>query len=58
MKDVVALLTEIRRPAAAAGDDAKPMPASAAAAAAAPVSPPVRSGHSSSCSFGVSDYST
>uniref|UniRef100_A0A0A9DDP3 Protein kinase domain-containing protein n=1 Tax=Arundo donax TaxID=35708 RepID=A0A0A9DDP3_ARUDO len=53
MKDVVALFTEIRRP--AAGDDAKPLTASAASAAA--VSPPVRSAHSSSCSFVVSDYS-
>uniref|UniRef100_A0A0A9EBL1 Protein kinase domain-containing protein n=1 Tax=Arundo donax TaxID=35708 RepID=A0A0A9EBL1_ARUDO len=62
MKDVVALLKEIRRP--AAGDDAAKQQlasaAPAAAAAAAPVSP-VRSarsrGPSSSCSFAVSDYS-
>ncbi|KAL5201924.1 hypothetical protein ABZP36_036278 [Zizania latifolia] len=60
MKDVVALLKEIRRPAAA--DDAKqpqPLPASAlpaTPAAAAPASP-VSGGHSSSCSFVASDYS-
>jgi serine/threonine protein kinase len=60
MKDVVALLKEIRRPVAA--DDAKqPSPTGAAAtpAAAAPVSPVSAHsrGQSSSCSFSVSEYS-
>ena len=60
MKDVVALLEEIRRP--AAGDDAKQQQPAAAAAAAtpAPVSP-VRGAcsgaQSSSCSFAASEYS-
>jgi serine/threonine protein kinase len=60
MKDVVALLKEIRRPAAV--DDAKqPSPtATGAAATPAPVSPVVSAhsrGQSSSCSFAVSEYS-
>ncbi|KQJ90669.1 LRR receptor-like serine/threonine-protein kinase [Brachypodium distachyon] len=65
MKDVVALLEEIRRPGTAAADDSKPAPAASlpAAVAAAPVLSPARGGAhsrgvSSSCSFaGVSDYS-
>lgn len=57
MKDVVALLEEIRRPAAA--DDAKPPPATTLpSAAAAPMLSPARGGaHSSGDSFAVSDYS-
>jgi serine/threonine protein kinase len=57
MKDVVALLEEIRRPAAA--DDAKPPPAAALPAAfAAPMLSPARGGaHSRGDSFAVSDYS-
>jgi hypothetical protein len=61
MKDVVALLEEIRHP-AAAGDDAKQQQPAAAAAAATPVPvSPVRGarsgGPSSSCSFAASEYS-
>jgi len=60
MKDVVALLEEIHRP--AAGDDAKQQQRQPPAAAAppAPVSPVrgARSGaQSSSCSFAASEYS-
>jgi serine/threonine protein kinase len=53
MKDVVALLKEIRRPAAV--DDAKQRPPTAAAPVS-PVSAHSR-GQSSSCSFAVSEYS-
>ncbi|KAF8781046.1 hypothetical protein HU200_001018 [Digitaria exilis] len=59
MKDVVALLEEIRRP-PAGDDDAKPSPAAPGAAVTAAVSPArgARSGaQSSSCSFAVSEYS-
>jgi hypothetical protein len=63
MKDVVALLKEIRRPASGGGDDdtkPQPLPQQPAAAAGAPVSP-ARGAHSrgqsSSCSFAVSEYS-
>ncbi|KAL6858886.1 hypothetical protein ACP4OV_017888 [Aristida adscensionis] len=69
MKDVVALLKEVRRPAegGAAGEDGKERPPASNAAAAAPPGvqaqrSPARSalpkGGSSSCSFAMSDYSS
>ncbi|CAL5013206.1 unnamed protein product [Urochloa decumbens] len=70
MKDVVALLKEVRRPAAEGAEEGKGQPAATAcnSAAAAPVDvqaqqrSPARSplppkGGSSSCSFAMSDYS-
>jgi hypothetical protein len=63
MKDVVALLKEVRRPPDSAGDDGKEQPRGAAAPAqAAEQRSPARNalpmGGSSNCSFAMSDYST
>jgi serine/threonine protein kinase len=63
MKDVVALLKEVRRPPDSAGDDGKEQPCGAAAPdQAAEQRSPARNalpmGGSSNCSFAMSDYST
>ncbi|CAO2191905.1 unnamed protein product [Urochloa humidicola] len=73
MKDVVALLKEIRRPAAEGADEGKGQPATACNSAAgvaatapvdvqaqqrSPARSPLPKGGSSSCSFAMSDYSS
>jgi hypothetical protein len=67
MKDVVALLKEVKRP-AEGGEEGKEQPASNSAAAAtaapaveakrSPARSPLPKGGSSSCSFAMSDYSS
>jgi serine/threonine protein kinase len=67
MKDVVALLKEVKRP-AEGGEEGKEQPASNSAAAAtaapaveakrSPARSPLPMGGSSSCSFAMSDYSS
>ncbi|GJN15864.1 hypothetical protein PR202_gb02809 [Eleusine coracana subsp. coracana] len=65
MKDVVALLKEVRRPAECGGDEGKEQTACNGAATAmppaaqlAPDRSPLPKGGSSSCSFAMSDYSS